>query len=276
MTCEHARAGLDQFQDRELNTIDSGAIGQHLVSCKACADMAEQRETLRLRVRNAVRNVDAPPDLGYKVHDAIVRGEASRNSRKWLPALIAVAAALMISVGAFYFWPAREAAKQNVAARVSDQVPLLMQVGLRQHVHCGVLREYPKDLPTLLDLARAEGSNAGLIDAVERNVPDGVHVVMAHRCSYEGREYTHVIARGEGHLMSLLITKREGGDIFEKDLKAVASELDTPIYAAGTPKYSIDAFATSGDLVFLVSDLDATQNLAALKAMTPQVRAALL
>jgi hypothetical protein len=217
--------------------------------------------------------VDAPPDLGYKIHEAI---ERDGQARSWLPVLMAVAAALIISAGAFYFWPAREGAKPNVMARASDTVPLLMQVGLRQHVHCGVLREYPKDLPTLLDLARAEGSNAGLIDAVESHVPDGVHVVMAHRCSYQGRDYTHVIARGERHLISLLITKREGGDVFEKDVKAVASELDTPIFAAGTPKYSIDAFAAAGDLVFLVSDLDPAQNLAALKAMTPQVRAALL
>ncbi len=274
MTCDQARAGFDQFQDRELNGADAASIGQHLASCGECAAIAEQRENLRLRVRNAVCNVDAPPDLGYKVHAAIAEGGASRN---WLPALTAVAAALVVSAGAVYFWPAREAVQQNAAAaRVSDQVPLLMQIGLRQHVHCGVLREYPKDAPTLLDLARAEGSNAGLIDAVESHVPDGLHVVMAHRCSYLGRVYTHLIARGEGHLMSLLVTKREGGEIFENDLKAVASELNTPIFAAGTPQYSIDAFATSGDLVFLVSDLDATRNLAALKAMTPQVRAALL
>jgi hypothetical protein len=274
VSCDQTRARFDLFHDREMNVAEAALIEQHLASCAGCTAFAEKRESLRLRVRRAVRNVETPPDLAYKVQSAIAQRGASRN---WVPALIAVAAALLVTAGAFYFRPEpRDLARPIAVARVSDDVAPVMQIGLRQHVHCGVLREYPEKLPSLLSLARAKGSNPGLIDAVESHVPAGLHVVMAHQCSYEGRQYTHVIARGEGHLMSLLITKRENGDVMANALKAVANELNTPIFAAATQKYSIGAFEASGKLVYLVSDFDAAQNLAALKSMTPQLRAALL
>jgi len=274
MSCDLVRERLDAFHDGEIAGSEAASIVLHLASCAECGAYSERREALRLRVRSAVRNVDAPADLGYKVQSTIARGDAGR---KWISTALAIAAALVIAAGAFYFRPVSGPPKQEAAAADdTDQVAPVMRIGLRQHVHCGVLREYPKEAPTLLELARAEGANAGLINAVESYAPEGMHVVMAHRCSYEGRTYTHVIARSEGHLMSLLITKREEGDVLAQHLKPVANELDTPIFAADSAKYSIDAFETSGYLVYLVSDLDDAQNLAALKAMTPQVRAALL
>jgi hypothetical protein len=118
--------------------------------------------------------------------------------------------------------------------------------------------------------------SAALIDAVERHAPAGLHVVMAHRCGYRGREYTHVVARGQGHLMSLLIARRASGEAFESDLKAVATQLDMPIYASVADAFAVNAFETQNYLVFLVSDAAPADNLSALEAMTPQVRAALL
>lgn len=284
MTCDDFRARLDLFQDKEMERAERALFEQHFASCSDCSTFAQQREAFRLRLRSAIRSVEAPPDLGHKVQFSISREGHPRGlfwlSTGVLPATMAVAAVLVIAAGAIYFWPQRDTAKPEVAFHYSDNVAPVMQVGLRQHVHCGVLREYPKEAPTLLELASAPGSNAGLINAVESHAPEGLHVVMAHRCSFEGRDYTHVIARGGGRLMSLLITKREGADVLGSDLKAVASELDTPIYGAGARKdsrdYAIDFFATSGDLVYLVSDLDPAQNLAALRAMMPQVRAAML
>jgi hypothetical protein len=287
LNCAQVQSLLDAYRDRMLAESDAALIETHLESCAACAAIMANRETLRGRLRSAVLNTDVPPDLGHRVQFAIAKaGTPARGMMGTFgKPLLAIAAALTITASAYYFRPSPEASPpketaQQFIARVSSEVPPIMRVGLRQHVHCGVLREYPQIAPTLAELTREKAVNAALIDAIETHAPAGMHVVMAHVCSYEGRQYTHVVARGDGHLMSLLITTRGRGEEFASDLKAVASQVDTDFFAsvaqAGSEVFVVDAFETKGYLVFLVSDTAPASNLRALEAMAPQVRAALL
>lgn len=287
MNCAEVQPLLDAYRDRMLVETDAALVESHLETCAECAAMLANREALRGRVRSAVLNAEVPPDLGHRVQFAIAKAGPTRRilTGNFGKPLLAIAAALTITAGAYYFRPSPEApppkeTQQQFIARVSSQVPPIMQVGLRQHVHCGVLREYPPIAPTLAELVRGKAVSAALIDAIESHAPAGMHVVMAHVCSYEGRQYTHVVARGDGHLMSLLITARDSGEDFDRDLKAVASQVNTEFFASaaqsGAEVFVVDSFETKGYLVFLVSDTAPASNLKALEAMAPQVRAALL
>jgi hypothetical protein len=288
LKCADVQPRLDLYCDRLVDGIDAALIETHLASCPECSGILANREALRDRLRSAVRNAEVPPDLSHRIQFAIAQAGTPRRrplTGNFGKAMLAIAAALTITFGAYYFRPAPEAspAKETQAefiARVTSTMPPLMRVGLRQHVHCGVLREYPAVAPTLAQLAREKLVSPALIDAIETHAPAGMHVAMAHVCSYEGRQYMHVVARGDGHLMSLLITKRESGEEFGSDLKAVASQMDTDFFASaaqsGAEAFAVDSFETPGYLVFLVSDTAPAANLKALEAMAPQVRAGLL
>jgi hypothetical protein len=117
---------------------------------------------------------------------------------------------------------------------------------------------------------------SGLLPVVEAHVPSGFRVVLAHRCSYKGRNYVHLIARGGDRLISLVITKRGESEAFERDLRAVASGSDLSVYSSDARPYNIAGFATTGFLVYLVSDLGEKPNLATLEALAPAVRRVLL
>jgi hypothetical protein len=282
--CEEIGAQFDLYLDGQMERPEAEAFKKHLAACKECAAVLANRAALRKRLRTAARDVEIPPALAERVRFSVAR-EAEREYRQppyYGKTLWAIAAALVISAAGFYYWPSRAAnpapaeTQAQLLARVSAQVPPIMRFGLTQHVHCGVFREYPRTAPKLIEMAMEKGASPALIDAVESHLPEACHMVMAHRCGYKGRTYTHFIARGDGGLMSLLITKREEGEAFEKDLKAVAEQLNTPIYAASSDKFAMDAFETPEYLVFLVSDFDAAVNLKSMKAMVPQLRAALL
>jgi anti-sigma factor (TIGR02949 family) len=283
--CADVRARLDPLQDRQIPESDAERIEAHLEGCPECRAIMANRKALRARVRSAVRDAEVPPDLGHRVQFAITRAAAPRHffSGGYGRTLLAVAAALLITAGGFYFRPASEApskeTQQQFIARLTDEVAPMMRVGLRQHIHCGVFREYPINAPALASLAAGKQVSAALIDAVEAHAPVGLDVVLAHRCTYQGREYIHVVARGKGHLMSLLITRRAAGETLAPDAKA-ATRLDPDILSAeaqsGPDAFSIDAFQTGEYFVYLVSDSAPAQNRKALEAMTPQVRAALL
>jgi hypothetical protein len=293
MTCREMGAQLDLYLDGRREGPEADAVESHLAACPACASVLANRAALRLRVRNVARNVEIPADLGQRIRSSVSReGEKAyrlgvRFSSPFGKALMTVAAAgiaaaVLIATGGFYYGPsrgtppARAETQAEFIARIWPQAPPVMRVGLRQHVHCGVYREYPEIPPKLTELAGEPGVSPALVNAVETHAPEGCHVVMAHRCTYNGRRFTHVVAKGDGRLMSLLITKRESGEAFESDLQAVATEVNTPIFGAGAAGFAMNGFETPEYLVYLVSDFDEAENLKAMKAMAPEVRAALL
>jgi anti-sigma factor RsiW len=288
MNCEDCGARLDLFIDNQMDAVEAAEFVRHLAECPACEVLRANRVAVRTRMKNAVRQEEIPFGMGDRIHFAISRQKRSLSIGPRY--LMAIAAVAVLAAGGVYLYPTllRKFAAPVVAGKVADNsgdtyvsqvaalVAPVMQIGLAQHVHCGVLRQYPDNPPPLLEIARAKGANAGLINAVESHLPDQCRVVMAHQCSYKGRTYTHVIARGGGHLLSLLITHRNEGEDFGKDMQAAATELETPIYEGGVQSFSIDSFETSGNLVYLISDFDAARNLAMMKGMTAEVRAALL
>lgn len=282
LTCQQIAPQFDLYLDGQMEHPEE--FRKHLALCKECAAVLANRAALRQRLRTAARNVEVPAQLGSRVRFQVSE-EARKEYRSAPPynrALLALAAALVITAAGFYYWPSRAVrpappeTKAQLLARLAGQTPAMMRVGLLQHVNCGVFRQYPDTVPRLIDLALEKGASPALINAVESHVPEGCHVVMTHRCTYNGRTYTHIIARGDNGLMSLLITRRENGEAFEHDLRAVANELNTPIYSANADRFAVDAFETPYFLVYLVSDFDAAENLKALRAMTPELRAALL
>jgi len=275
LTCAEVRAGMDDYRDRRMDATDASLFEKHLASCEVCRGVLENRIALLGRVKGAVRGAEVPPDLAHRVQFAVARTRAPQRFivGTFGKTAMSIAAALLITAGAFYFWPEGDSGppketQQQFIARVSSQVAPVMRVGLNQHLHCGVFREYPAIAPALSELVRDKQVSAALVDAVETHAPRGLHVVMAHHCRYEGRQYIHVVARGDGHLMSLLITRKTEGESIAGDLETTAS--------SGPDVYSIDAFETPGYLVYLVSDKTSAENLNTLKAMEPLVKAALL
>jgi hypothetical protein len=277
---------MDLFLDRQLPESETIALEDHLDTCDECRAILANRRVLRARVRSAIRNDEAPSDLGHRVQFAVARAGTPRR----LPVIgfakpvLALAASVVIATSAYYFWPERDTPPRETQAEFIERAirPLtpLMRVGFQQHLHCGVFREYPALAPALADLAHDRSVSPALIDAVETHAPAGLHVALAHRCSYKNRQYIHIVARGDGHLMSLLITKRREAEDFASDLKDAAAKIDLPVFAtgaqAGQDTYSIDAFEASGYVVFLVSDSSPAENLHTLEAMAAQVRAALI
>jgi hypothetical protein len=149
-----------------------------------------------------------------------------------------------------------------------------MQVGLTQHVHCAVFRQYPSEQPSVAELTKALGPQySGLVLAMQQHLPSDFRVVMAHLCQRRGRSYIHVIARHGSSLISLLLTKKTAGEAFEANLRAV--EAGTALYTSQVQRFNIAGFQTSDYLVYLVSDMDQDGTLAALTAMAPQVQTVL-
>ncbi len=225
------------------------------------------------RVKAAVQNVPVPPYLDSKIRNSI-RGGQSQSI--WRGRMVAVAAVVVICLGVAvaYQWRVTAVSKEPYLLSLSNEVASIMRVGFREHIHCAVFHDYSQDPPKVEQLEAEMGPKyVGLMQIVKDRVPDGYRLMMAHRCSFHGRQYIHLALTNRGKILSLLVSVKGEGESFATDnLVPALTQAGIPVYRSGVQKYQIAAFETRDHLVYVVSDLPQQTNIDMLLALAPGVK----
>ena len=278
--CERVRRYLDSYISSELLVESNVEVLRHIEQCSACSQELETRLRIRSSLQAAARREEVPPGLEQKIRREIrergpVRLWPFDLSLRWMSA---VAALVLISTAIWVVWRSRrELSPQEQNAyigRISSRLSTILQVGLRDHVHCAVFRKYPKDPPALAEMARELGPQyAGLVSLVKAKVPDEYRVILAHRCSVQGRNYVHLVLRDPSSLLSLIITKKNPGESFPaSQLAPVLQAVGVPVYRARSSQFQLAAFVSQAYLAFVISDLPEERNLQLAAALAPSVQ----
>lgn len=272
--CERVAEALDVYLDGELPLDQRSAIAKHLEECPGCARESSRRRAFRVRLREATRSAPLPVDLASNIDRTLQTTLRNRLPHVGMMALAAAAMlAICIVVWRVEFHQPRPLEQDAYLEQVSSGVARIMRVGLNDHVHCAVFRKYPARPPSLERMGRLLGPQyADLEPVFAAHVPAGIKVALAHRCSFRGRRYVHLIARDGARLVSLVIARREQGEALENDLRAVAEEGGAAMYTSGARQFAIAAFETPAHLVYVISDLGERQNMRMLESMAAQVR----
>jgi anti-sigma factor (TIGR02949 family) len=272
--CERFAEALDIYLDGEMPADQRNAMAKHLEECPECAREAAARQAFRVRLREAARSAAVPADLASKIDRRLQSGAGNRFRH---PGIIVLAAAAMLAVSILVwrveFRTPGPLEQDAYLQQVSSGLARIMRVGLNDHVHCAVFRKYPAQPPSLERMAQLLGPQyADLQPAFAAHLPAGMKVALAHRCSFRGRRYVHLIARDGARLVSLVIARREQGEALENDLRAVAEEGGTAMYSSDARQFSIAAFETPAHLVYLISDLGEQENMRVMESMAAQIR----
>jgi len=272
--CERVARQLDTYLDGELPLDQRSAIAKHLEECPDCAREAASRKTFQIRLREAARSAPVPSDLASNIDRTLQTGVRNRLPHIGMMAVAAAAMlAICIAVWRVEFHQPGPLEQDAYLEQVSSGVARIMRVGLNDHVHCAVFRKYPARPPSLERMAHLLGPQyADLEPVFAAHVPAGIKVALAHRCSFRGRRYVHLIARDGARLVSLVVARREQGEALEDDLRAVAEEGGTAMYTSGARQFAIAAFETPAHLVYVISDLGERQNMRMMASMAAQVR----
>jgi hypothetical protein len=164
-----------------------------------------------------------------------------REQRSWKRAarLGGVAAMLVASV-ALAYW----AGRRVDAAAYDDSA--------EDHIACALT--YPDG--TAYDPQRATQNLMPpfeqIVDAI--GLSHGIyHVIDAHLCPFKGRNYAHVVIRGDRQTLSLFVERAERGALPDAPTTVLAGDtLD--VHATTRFGYRISAVATRDHSVFLVSE----------------------
>jgi hypothetical protein len=245
----------------------------------ACTAELESRTRLRAQLKGAVERQYVPRDLQARVRQRI-QDHASRSwwAVGWNRWAVAISAGLAICLGVWLNYPrihmpalSDRPGEDAYIKRVSATLVPILKVGLRDHVHCSVFRKYPRNPPTLTQMANDLGpSYKELLELVKTAVPDQYRTIMAHQCGYAGRKYIHLTLQNGRELVSLVITWKHAGESLN-DLAPTSTSSGLPVYQSEAQRYAVAGFDAGPYLAFVVSDLRDKANLEIAEKLAPSV-----
>jgi hypothetical protein len=261
--CDRVRRQLDAYLSDEVLVETTSEVLKHLENCEACASELESR----VRVREALQRVASrhlPPEhLREAIHQRL-RSAQPRfgfHATTWAVALASLA--LVLLAGRQWLWLRRD--RQLVAS--------VLTLGVSDHLHCAIKgHNYPEVAHLSEQLRQKLGPrNAGLLPVVEARL-SGFQVLEAHICSVPGspRKYLHFIARGQGTILSVIPTRREGESLPAGRFVAARATGGPELYKARLDDTSIAGFETNEYFGFVVSDLGEAEMVQLAAALAPQ------
>jgi len=99
MNCEEARRLLDAYIDGELSEAEKRALMDHAQACEMCAQELEAAELLRDTLSHIDDDVQVPLQAQAAWRSAVRAEAKKKNTRKWMRAGYAAAAALVLLIG---------------------------------------------------------------------------------------------------------------------------------------------------------------------------------
>jgi len=260
--CEKARGHMDSYLSRELPQETSREVERHLESCPQCAAELETRARVRAQLKAAVRATPVPVGLEAKVRRVVNTKVSRPRTGLWA---VAAAATVIVCAALVGLLRERTNPEQAILNKTSGRLAAVLNVGLRDHLHCAVFRKYSKQPVAARQMAAELGPEfAGLVPLVQAKLPGDFRVIQGHHCSVGGRQYTHLIisgGAGGGKLVSLVLTRKLSGEW-----------LSGGIYQAGVDRFQVVGFESHDYLAYVVSDLDAQQTLQLAANMAPTLR----
>jgi anti-sigma factor RsiW len=236
LDCQRVREVMDSYLSEELSVESNHGVLRHVAECRDCAAELKRRQRLRALLSETL---DVPVNADHvrvRITHAI-----DRELRSWqrVARLGAIAATLVAAVAVWYW-----AGRRVDAAAYSDSA--------EDHVACALT--YSSG--TVYDSDRAAHNLAPpfehIVDVVGQS--HGVyHVIDAHMCPYKGRNYAHVVIRGDGQTLSLFAERAERGALPDTPTTVLAGDtLD--VHATTRLGYRISAVATRDHRLFFVSE----------------------
>jgi hypothetical protein len=236
LDCQHVREVMDSYLSEELSVETNHGVQRHVAQCRDCAAELKRRRRLRAMLSETLDVAVDADRVRARITHAM-----DRDLRSWVRVarLAAVAATLVAAIAAAYW-----AGRRVDAAAYSDSA--------EDHIACALT--YPDD--AAYDQLRAaqnlESPYEHIVDAV--GLSHGpYHVIDAHMCPYKGRNYAHVVIRGDGQTLSLFAERAERGALPDTPTTVLAGDtLD--VHATTQLGYRISAVATRDHRLFLVSE----------------------
>lgn len=247
-----------------------------------------EMEGVRSALRRSVQSQSTPSDLREAVLKKTIGSnliplEKSEGGAFRLSYLYGAAAVVLLLVIGWFALQSPKVAPSVDPPQIAQElksVTEVLRVGVNDHLRCAVtfykgdIEEYgiEKMKAKLAQKKETlEEDFSALIPIVQQQVDEG-KLLVAHKCSFGGRNYVHMILQSEKGKVSLVITRKQDGESLADREGAVATVEGIPIYQASLEGYKVAGFDADRFLVYVASDLPDEANLTMISAIAMPVK----
>jgi anti-sigma factor (TIGR02949 family) len=264
--CERIRQQLDSYLSNELLVETASEVMRHLESCGSCSRDLEFRMRLRDALQRAVANRPSPDSLRAgvlrRLRESQPRSFARVGVKRWALGFASVAVVLLSLFAAQWF---------NLR-RGEQLIASILKLGVSDHLICAIKgHNYPVVANPPDEIRNKLGVRyAVLLQVVQERLP-GFEVLEGHICSIPGsnRKYIHFITRGEGTILSVILTERNGASLPKGQLPASPESAGLSVYEGHLSGMEIAGFESAQYFAFVVSDLSQNQVLQLARGLAP-------
>lgn len=299
MNCRDFREIADSYLSNELLIETNHEVLRHLENCAECRRELAARRNLRERLREAVKN--APQSqinmaFASRLTNDLREKSLARQGRWnfagfWSanPVFAGILAALILFVAVGLVWKfgqteeAQEAKGVNptptIDANTKREGNSSLQIqrasfvemekdAVRDHKDCALIFCLPEKPISLEEAAKIYGTfnkdlDKAVFEPLRENLGDEVKFLEAHSCVINGRRFAHIVVKYKERKVSILIAKRER----EADI-----ENGDAISCQSIENFRVSCFQTDKFGVFVVSDLEETENLKIARLISESVK----
>lgn len=272
-SCQRGQLRLDEYLRDGQTPESSPEMADHFAQCATCATEYQARERLKSALKRAVQNDPVPPDLKDKLRQSI---QSKPSGVSWW---MGIAAAFLLVFGA---WASLRIIKQppsetastivTIAEAVSPEQASIQKVGLGDHIHCAVNRDYSpgprSDERILHDLGH---DFADLLPLVRKQAPQ-YRTFLGHVCNFQGRDFVHLILMRDKIPVSIILTRKQGEFLDAEHLIASLKSSIVPLYLSQIDGMNVASFETNKYLGFVVSGLPRAEHQQIAASITPALR----
>jgi len=264
--CERIRQQLDSYLSNELLVETASDVVHHLESCQACSRDLESRMRVRDALQRAVSNWPVPDsvrtDVVRKLRASQARSFAGVSVKRWA---LGLATAALVLFGLF-------AAEWLNLRRGEQLIASILKLGVSDHVICAIQGHNYPEVPNPPDQIREKlgARYAPLLQVVQQRLP-GFELLEGHICSIPGsdRKYVHFITRGQGTILSVILTERNGAALPRDKLLLSADSDGLGIYQDHLSGMEIAGFESGQYFAFVVSGLNQKKLLELARGLAP-------
>jgi hypothetical protein len=247
---------------------------RHLERCQNCAEALETRRRVKSALKQAVKRQEgAPAALRAKILKSVKPAPA------WQHWSLAAAAAVLLMLGGWlvirsvnFRSPSDLSAQANLNETLSAHNTEILKIGLGDHIHCALYRDFSKGPWSAERISREMGEHLSLVPAVRERVPQDYTLMVAHRCDYQGRNFVHLILTRPQTILSVILTKKNGAAFDESNLNTVLKASGVPLYQMRLQDLEVAGFETRDYLAYVVSGLPQADNFRLASSLAPSVR----
>lgn len=269
MQCREFREVSEAYLSDELLVETNIQVFSHMESCPGCREEFAAKRELRKKMRMAVKNADAfiidpifANRLQANLKEMALHG--SGLSKNWFAArfLIPVMASILLVAGlgfVFLNWSGRNGEVTISQSLVTKALAQISMTAVGNHKDCALDKLQMWEAMSKENYVEKAVYQEKVAKPLQANFEEGIQMLHAHDCIFEGKEFSHVILRQGTHIVSVFVDKSD---------KLPDDNSDATIISEQEGGLQVASFEKAAKAIFVISDMSESDNLRAARVLS--------